>query len=418
MKRLIHIALAICLCLPLLSALFCVPAFATLPRRDIDYSEDFTDPAYEEGVLIDDHTLPLYGFWSVNQFSNYNAAPCSLFEKDGDRTVLHMQSYVGILSASEMFDAYVFSVRMKMPKGSVGGIAVSARHAAGTPKGPLYEADRYKENHPEDPDIQNRDRRGMLHDYSGLAVYPTSIKNSQGLTQFTVGVKVFVDDGKIGVSNRYYDVWLPVDSTDWFDVSFDDRGDSVTVCIDGEPICVVEMSDAGVFNDPDDQNEYFRHAVVKNPDGETVLELDNTKLATKARVALAMRASSCLIGAVSVVSENTDPPVTAPDYETVPPGGPDRESDTAPRAEIPTDPDTDADTEVKTQTPPDDDPQTDPPGELTREDGEPSDRPADTQTPVTDEKDGTADRVLSVVFGCVGVLLLAGIAVLLFKPKK
>ena len=77
-----------------------VTASAVLPKRAVDYTEDFTDEGYADGVLIDNTALPLHEFWVVDQFANYNAAPCSYFETDGERTALHIQSYVGLLSAS------------------------------------------------------------------------------------------------------------------------------------------------------------------------------------------------------------------------------------------------------------------------------------------------------------------------------
>ena len=381
---------------------------ALLPKRAVDYREDFKDGAYAEGTLIDNTVLPLHEFWVVDQFANYNAAPCSYFETDGDRMVLHIQSYVGILSASEMFDSYDYSVTMRLPKGHTGGIAVTARHASGSVHGSLYEADYYREN----GGSGANDRPGFLHDYSGLAVYPTAKINSAGKTLFTVGIKCFTDTGKQRTYNQYFDVYLDVDTTEYFTVSFEDKDQTVTVKVNGSVICTVEMSDPGTFDDPTDGNAYYRHAVLKDADGKVALDITDAKLAVNARLAIAARSSQCYISDISAYSENdvkVETQAPAEDTETAEPPEVTEPADTTEESE--TVPEESSGTEGTT-------------AETDTEEGTTLDTeamsPAESSTESSEgDSDGrTADVVLFVVFGALEVILVIVLAVVIAKRKR
>ena len=398
-------AAALLLALLLTLSMTLSPA-AVLPKRAVDYTEDFTDAGYTDGVLIDNTALPFHEFWVVDQFANYNAAPCSYFEREGDRTVLHIQSYVGILSASEMFDSYTYSVTLRLPKGHNGGVAITARHASGSVHGSLYEADYYREN----GGSSEYDRTGCLHDYSGIAVYPTDKSNAEGKTLFTVGIKCFEDRGKQRTCNRYFDIYLDVETTEYFTVSFEDKDQTVTVKINDAVICTVEMSDPGTFADPADPSEYYRHAVLKDAAGNTALEITDAKLAVNARLAIAARNSQCYISDISAYSEN-DVKV-----ETQPP-----EEDSKP-----------ADTEAPDTDPAETDPEeTFPPeGDGTTQESEPAespevtaDPPADTEAPTDtstegEAEDNGADTVLFAVFGILEIVLTACLILLVVRRKR
>ena len=83
-------ALLLALLLPL--SMMLSPA-AVLPKRAVDYTEDFTDAGYTDGVLIDNTALPFHEFWVVDQFANYNAAPCSYFEREIMRRKLTLEYF-------------------------------------------------------------------------------------------------------------------------------------------------------------------------------------------------------------------------------------------------------------------------------------------------------------------------------------
>lgn len=377
---------------------------AVLPKRAVDYSEDFTDGAYADGVLIDNSALPLHEFWVVDQFANYAVAPCSYFVTDGDRTVLHIQSYVGILSASEMFDSYEYSVTMKLPKGHSGGVSVAARHAGGSVHGSLYEADYYRENGGNDAN----DRTGFLHDYSGIAVYPTAKTNGKGQTLFTVGIKCFEDRGKQRTYNQYFDVYLDVDTTKYFTVSFEDKDQTVTVKINDAVICSVEMSDPGTFADPTDGNEYYRRAVLKDAEGNTALEITDAKLAVNARIAIAARNSQCYISDISAYSENDVKVETQPPSE-----------DTAPEevtTETPVETTGEATEEATTEAPTESDGEESTAGESVTETDTPS-AETDTQDRESPSDGGGIDVILLVIFGALEVVLMVVLTVLVKKRK-
>ena len=377
---------------------------ALLPKRAVDYREDFTDAAYADGTLIDNSALPLHEFWVVDQFANYTVAPCSYFETDGDRTVLHVQSYVGILSASEMFDSYDYSVTMRLPKGHTGGVSITARHASGSIHGSLYEADYYREN----GGSGANDRPGFLHDYSGLAVYPTAKTNSAGKTLFTVGIKCFTDTGKQRTYNQYFDVYLDVDTTEYFTVSFEDKDQTVTVKVNDRVICTVEMSDPGTFDDPTDGNAYYRHAVLKDTDGKVALDITDAKLAVNARLAITARSSQCYISDISAYSENdvkveTQAPAedteTAEPPEVTEPADTTEESETVPEESSGTEGTTaETDTELDTEAM--------------------SSAESSTESSEGDSDGRTADVVLFVVFGALEVILVIVLAVVIAKRKR
>ena len=381
---------------------------ALLPKRAVDYREDFTDASYADGTLIDNSALPLHEFWVVDQFANYTAAPCSYFETDGDRTVLHIQSYVGILSASEMFDSYDYSVTMRLPKGHTGGVSITARHASGSVHGSLYEADYYREN----GGSGANDRPGFLHDYSGLAVYPTAKTNSAGKTLFTVGIKCFTDTGKQRTYNQYFDVYLDVDTTEYFTVSFEDKDQTVTVKVNDRVICTVEMSDPGTFDDPTDGNDYYRHVVLKDADGQIALDITDAKLAVNARLAIAARSSQCYISDISAYSENdvkveTQAPAEDTDPSEPPevtePADTDEESETVSGESGATE-DTTAETDTEEGTAPDTE--------------SVSSTETDTEDAEGDSDDGTVDVILLVIFGALEVILVIVVVMLIAKRKR
>lgn len=376
---------------------------AVLPKRAVDYTEDFTNEGYADGVLIDNTALPLHEFWVVDQFANYNAAPCSYFETDGDRTVLHIQSYVGILSASEMFDSYTYSVTLRLPKGQNGGVAITARHASGSSHGSLYEADYYREN----GGSGEFDRSGFLHDYSGIAVYPTDKTDASGKTLFTVGIKCFEDRGKQRTYNQYFDVYLDVETTEYFTVTFEDKDQVVTVRINDTVICTVEMSDAGTFADPTDTNTYYRRAVLKDAAGNTALELTDAKLAVNARLAIAARSAQCYISDISAYSENDVK------TETLPP-----EADTEPAEPETTAPDTEPDVTQPTEsgeTPQESDTRTPP---ETQPDTRPSSA-AEAESDAGSAEDGNRlDAILFILFGGLELVLVACLILLILRRKS
>ena len=381
---------------------------ALLPKRAVDYQEDFKDEAYADGMLIDNTALPLHEFWVVDQFANYNAAPCSYFETDGDRMVLHIQSYVGILSASEMFDSYDYSVTMRLPQGHTGGVSVTARHASGSVHGSLYEADYYREN----GGSGANDRPGFLHDYSGLAVYPTAKTNSAGKTLFTVGVKCFTDTGKQRTYNQYFDVYLDVNTTEYFTVSFEDKDQTVTVKVNGSVICTVEMSDSGTFDDPTDSNTYYRHAVLKDADGKVALDITDAKLAVNARLAIAARSSQCYISDISAYSENDVKVETQ---------APTEDTETAEPPEVTDSVDTGEESETIPETSGDAEDTTD---EIDTEEGTTSDTEivssteTDAENAVGDADNGTADVILFVVFGLLEVILVIVLVMVIANRKR
>ncbi len=389
---------ALLLALLLTLSMMLSPA-AVLPKRAVDYTEDFSDAGYADGVLIDNTALPFHEFWVVDQFANYNAAPCSYFEKEGDRTVLHIQSYVGILSASEMFDSYTYSVTMRVPKGHNGGVAVTARHGSGSIHGSLYEADYYREN----GGSGEYDRTGFLHDYSGIAVYPTDKTNGSGQTLFTVGIKCFEDRGKQRTYNQYFDVYLDVETTEYFTVTFEDKDQIITVKVNDTVICTVEMSDPGTFADPTDSNEYYRRAVLKDAEGNTALELTDAKLAVNARLAIAARSSQCYISSISAYSEND---VKA---ETQPPEEGTESVETESDAPIETEPA--ASDEVTQEN------ETDEPSETLTD----TDSPAATATSnesENTEEESDADVILFAVFGALEIILAVCLILLIVKRKR
>ena len=374
---------------------------AVLPKRAVDYTEDFTDAGYADGVLIDNSALPLHEFWVVDQFANYNAAPCSYFEREGDRTVLHIQSYVGILSASEMFDSYEYSVTLRLPKGHNGGVAITARHASGSVHGSLYEADYYREN----GGSSEYDRTGFLHDYSGIAVYPTDKSNAEGKTLFTVGIKCFEDRGKQRTYNQYFDVYLDAETTEYFTVSFEDKDQTVTVKINDAVICSVEMSDPGTFADPTDGNEYYRRAVLKDAEGNTALEITDAKLAVNARIAIAARNSQCYISDISAYSENDVKVETQPPSEDTAP----EEVTTETPVETTGEATEETTEEATTEAPTESDGEESTAGESVTE--------TDTQDRESPSDGGGIDVILLVIFGALEVVLMVVLTVVVKKRK-
>ena len=396
-------------------------ASAVLPKRAVDYQEDFTDAGYADGTLIDNSALPLHEFWVVDQFANYNAAPCSYFETDGDRTVLHIQSYVGVLSASEMFDSYDYSVTMRLPKGHTGGVSVTARHASGSVHGSLYEADYYREN----GGSGANDRPGFLHDYSGLAVYPTAKTNSAGNTLFTVGVKCFTDTGKQRTYNQYFDVYLDVNTTEYFTISFEDKDQIITIKVNDSVICTAEMSDPGTFDDPTDGNVYYRHAVLKDADGKVVLDITDAKLAVNARLAIAARSSQCYISHISAYSENDVKIETEDSFVETTAGETSEVTEPAgqPDETIPAETETNMETEVVTEdvTVIETDPISTSEPEATADPVESQPEhtsPAETDLSEKAEAENRNDAILFVLFGVLEILLMVCLIILLLKRKQ
>ncbi len=380
-------------------------ASAVLPKRAVDYAEDFTDEGYADGVLIDNTALPLHEFWVVDQFANYSVAPCSYFEREGDGTILHIQSYVGLLSASEMFDSYTYSVTMRLPKGHNGGVAVTTRHASGSVHGALYEADYYRENGGNGA----YDRSGFLHDYSGIAVYPTDQTNAEGKTLFTVGIKCFTDDGKRCTYNQYFDVYLDVETTEYFTVTFEDKDQILAVKVNDTAICTVEMSDPGTFADPNDSNEYYRRAVLKDAEGNTALDLTDAKLAVNTRLAITSRSAQCYISALSAYSENdVTAEIPPPEQDTPPAETESAAPDTAPDETEPAEGDeetSDGESEARTDTATET--ETDASAATGSEDGQGS-----------AGEENILDIVLFAVFGVLEILLVVCLILLILKKKR
>ncbi|NLN05913.1 MAG: hypothetical protein GX166_14110 [Clostridiaceae bacterium] len=250
---------------------------------------------YELKVTLDDEVdgtslREVIDLLDVFEFNPATPTSDATVESDGDNKYITTTGYLDVTSWDYITGPYTFSVdyRIVTETENVGffvrGVYPSSfskinpqNHGVDQQFG-YYEWDWYKENGGQD---------GVSGiGGSGIVVTPKK-------TELLIRIKNWKPDG-LNISSERVSIPLPedVDNNAFNTISFKDDGEKkVEIFFNDILMATVEFSEPGVYEeDEEDDNEYFKNAVVKDAEGNELLSLDNARInAEGSQVAIGVR---------------------------------------------------------------------------------------------------------------------------------
>ena len=254
---------------------------------------------------------------------HYGTGGCSATVQEGEEgnKYLALSGYIAFSSWDLMDSPYEFSVDAQMVKtGNIGFfvrsvIPVTKYNPKNGPQGSettftYFEADWYNEN---------GGKNGSTGiGGSGISVMPLN-------ENIRVNIKTYEPDG-LKIANKFYDFPVPEGlnvADEFFNIKFKDDGEKVEIYINDNLLATIEMSEKGVYEeDEDDPNEYLKKAVIKDAEGNEVLNIDNARLSPgPSQIAIGCRNLQMNIDNLKVVYQAPDPtptPEPTPEPEDTP----------------------------------------------------------------------------------------------------
>lgn len=280
----------------------------------VEVKFDFEEFEHEDDAKYIEEIIEEWEVFTAKAATNFVKV-----EDEGNNKLLHLNGYVEIRSWDQIEGPYTFSVDAKTEdtinvaffvRGVLPVTRFNPKNGGGVDQVFHYlESDWYGEN-------------GGKNGASGLGGSGIYLM-PMGEAKIRINIKNYQTDGlKMGTS--YVDLAWPdgINPKEFFNISFKDDGEKVEIFLNQKLFLTVTMSNPGVYEDDnDDNNEYFKKAVVTDASGAEIMNIDNARISAKgSQVAISTRNRQVRIDNLSLTTEReaTPAPTQTPNPTATP----------------------------------------------------------------------------------------------------
>lgn len=288
----------------LVAAILCVfmtmPSFAALFELKVTFDDDDEEASIRENMDLLD----------VFEIAQGLPEADAIVKVEGDNKFIETKSYLDICTWDYIDAPYTFSIdyRLVQENDNIGFFVRGVYPSSYSKVNPMnhgvdqkfayFEWDWYGEN-------GGADGSSGIGG-SGILVTP---KNSELLLR----IKNWKPDG-LNISSDRISLPLPegTDNSVFNRITFKDDGSKVEIYFNDTLMATIEFSEKGVYEeDQEDDNEYFKKAVVKDAEGNEIHSMDNAKInALGSQVAIGNRNLSIQLDNLYLSYEVPDPTPT------------------------------------------------------------------------------------------------------------